>query len=262
MHPYFNIFSRQIPAYGTMMMLGLLVAGSIGMRRVRRAGLRWEDALVLLTCAFAFALLGAAALYVAVTYSLSETIEMITSGELFTGGRVGLVFYGGLLGCIPGVLLGKKLTRVKLSQYVPAMVPCIPLGHAFGRVGCLLSGCCYGRPVNGFPGIAYPSGTPGVPEGVQLFPVQALESAILLAIFAALVKYSQGKRTASHIVGLYFLLYAVCRFALEGLRYDPARGYWGPFSTSQWISMGLFAAGAALWTLRPQRRVDENDRDI
>lgn len=98
-----------------------------------------------------------------------------------------------------------------------------------------------------------------MPEGVRLFPVQALESAILLAILAALVKYSAGKQTASRIVGLYFLLYAVCRFALEGLRYDAVRWYWGPFSTSQWISIGLFAAGAALWTLRPQRRVDEND---
>lgn len=257
MYPYFNVFSRQIPAYGTMMMLGLLVAGSIGMHRVRRAGLRWEDALVLLTCGFAFALLGAAALYVAVTYSLSETVEMIKTGELFTGERVGLVFYGGLLGCVPGVLLGKKLTRAKLSEYAPAMVPCIPLGHAFGRVGCLLAGCCYGRPADGWPGIVYPPGTPGVSEGARLFPVQALESAILLAIFAVLVKYSAGKRTAARVVGLYFLLYAACRFALEGLRYDAVRGRWGSFSTSQWISIGLFAAGAVLWALRRQRSVDK-----
>lgn len=261
MYPYFSLFSWKIPAYGTMMMLGLLVASLVGMYRVRRAGLLWEDALVLVVCGFGCAILGAATLYIAVTYSMHEIIEMMKTGELFTGESVGLVFYGGLLGCIPGVILGTRLTRVKLSEYIPAMVPCIPLGHAFGRIGCLLAGCCYGRPVEGWMGIVYPSGTPGVPEGVRLFPVQALESALLLAIFAVLVKYSAGKRTAKRIVGLYFLLYASCRFFLEELRYDAVRGHWGPCSTSQWISIGMIAVGAVLWIL-PRLRRGEYDPNI
>ena len=246
MHPYFNILSHQIPAYGTMMMLGLVIAGALGLKRVRRAGFRWEDALVLLMCGFAFALLGAAGLFIVVTYSWKEILDMLRSGELFTGERIGLVFYGGLLGSIPGVLLGKGLTGAKLADYVPPMVPCIPLGHAFGRIGCLLAGCCYGIPVDGFPGIVYPVGTPGVPENARLFPVQALESLTLMVIFGILMKSSK-RLPAGKITGLYLVLYAVCRFALEGLRYDSVRGSWGGLSTSQWISMGLLAAGMALW---------------
>lgn len=246
MHPYFIVFSRSVPAYGVMMMLGLVAAGSVGMVRVRRRGGRWEDATAILACAFGFALAGALGLYLAVTYSPEELSRMFLSGKLFSENQLGLVFYGGLLGAIPGAWLGARIAHARLEDYIPAMVPCIPLGHAFGRIGCLLAGCCYGIPTTLPIGIAYPDGTPSAPAGVPLFPVQALESLILVGIFGILVLYTRRLRPARHVVGLYFLIYAVCRFCLENLRYDAIRGHLGILSTSQWISVALFLAGCAL----------------
>lgn len=253
MYPYFTLFSRQVPAYGVMMMLGLLVAGSIGMLRVRRRGLRWENAIVILACAFGCGLLGAVGLYLLVTYSPGELGRMLLSGELFSGNRLGLVFYGGLIGAMPGACLGARIARARLPDYIPSMVPCIPLGHAFGRIGCLLAGCCYGIPTDLPIGIVYPEGMPSAPAGVPLFPVQPLESLILILIFGILILYTRRERLPSRVVGLYFLLYAISRFFLENLRYDAIRGHFGLWSTSQWISAGLLLTGCGLLCCRREK---------
>lgn len=253
MYPYIYILSRKIPTYGIMMMIGLLVGGFVALWRTKKAGLRWENALIIGACAFAAALLGAAVLYAAVTYSWSEIVEMARTGELWKGGRVGLVFYGGLLGAIPGVVIGAKTARVRIRDYVASMLPAVPLGHAFGRIGCLLAGCCYGKPTNLPIGVTYPRAETGVPGDVALLPVQAIESLCLIGIFACLVGYTRKERRPNRIAALYALLYAPCRFALEFLRYDSIRGLWLGLSTSQWISVGVFVFGLVMWNIRLKR---------
>ena len=250
MYPFFTLGSITIPSYGVMMMLGLLVAGTIGLLRVRRAGLVVENAIIILACAFGFALLGATGLYIAVSYIWSELMEMLRDGTLFTENKLGLVFYGGLLAAMPGAFVGKKIAGAHLRDYVPAMLPCIPLGHAFGRIGCLLGGCCYGLPTDLPIGVVYINPISDAPQGVALFPVQALESLILVAIFVVLILYTRANRPPRRIVGLYFMLYAVCRMCMEYLRYDAIRGHIGFWSTSQWISAVLFLAGVLLWMHR------------
>lgn len=246
MYPFFYIFSCRVPAYGAMMALGLLVAGSLGLRRARKAGLRWEDGLVILACGFGTALLGAAGLYLAVTYSPAQLWALICSGELFSENRLGLVFYGGLIFALPGAWLGARAARAKLPDFVCPMLPCLPLGHAFGRLGCLLAGCCYGVPTHLPIGVMYTESYSGVPTGVALFPVQAVESAALLLIFGALVAYTRRRRRPNRVGALYLLLYAPCRFVLEFFRYDAIRGSFFGLSTSQWLSLALFAVGWAL----------------
>lgn len=258
MYPFFTFGSITVPSYGVMMMLGVLVASTIGLLRVRRAGLVVENAIIILACAFGFALLGATGLYIAVSYSWSELMEMLRDGTLFTENRLGLVFYGGLLAAIPGAFVGQRIAGARLRDYVPAMLPCIPLGHAFGRIGCLLGGCCYGRPTNLPIGVVYNNPISDAPQGIALFPVQALESLILLAIFVVLILYTRAGRPPRRIVGLYFMLYAVCRMCMEYLRYDAVRGHIGFWSTSQWISAFLFLLGAFLWMHRA--RADAGER--
>ncbi len=247
MYPYIHIFSKTVPSYGIMLMTGIWVAGFLSMLRIRRAGLRWENGMAVLACALGTAMLGAICLYIGVTYSLSDMINMVKSGSLFTGSKLGMVFYGGLLGAIPGVLLGIRITHIRASEYILPMVPCIPLGHAFGRIGCLLAGCCYGVPTDLPIGIIYPYSLSGVPTGIRLFPVQIVEALSLFAIFCILSIYSRHSPDPKRVVSLYLILYSICRFVLEEYRYDSIRGFWGALSTSQWISALLFVIGIILW---------------
>ena len=246
MHPYLHLFSLTLPSYGAMLALGFLAAVLTGLARTRRAGLDMLCAFCIMSGAFVFAMIGAALLFLLVTYSPRELIALARSGALKSGTQMGFVFYGGLMAAVPGALLGARMSGARLRDYVCAILPCAPLGHAIGRVGCLLGGCCYGVPTRLPIGIVYPEGAIA-PSGVPLFPVQPLESLALLGICALLTAYCRKPRSAYRAVGLYLMSYAPCRFALEFLRGDEMRGRLGPLSTSQWISLALLTAGCALW---------------
>lgn len=249
MHPFIHVLGRTYPSYGLMIALGCVAAIIVTVIRTRRQGLSWEDAMVVLACAFGFALVGAAVLYLLVTYDLETIWYLLTTGELFTAGKIGLVFYGGFIGAIPGVLLGGKIAKVRLGDYVNALMPVIPVSHAFGRIGCFLGGCCYGAPTELPIGVHYPQAghdLSGVPMDVALLPVQLFEAATLL-VFAVIMMLPIVRRLRPlQNVALYLFLYAPARFVLEFFRYDAIRGHFGALSTSQWISIGLLIAGAAL----------------
>lgn len=213
MFPYVTLLSRQIPLYGLMLLLGGIAGFAVALCRARKAGLRSDCAAVIGICALTVGLIGGFVLY------------RLTGGSGF-----GLVFYGGLLGGLLGAWLGARLLKTRLSRYVAPMLPALPLAHAFGRIGCFLGGCCYGVEMA---------------DGCR-FPVQLLEAALLLAIFAAVLIAARKTRRAEKIAGLYFLLYGLCRFGDEFLRGDKIRGFVGPLSVAQWISLGLIMTGSAL----------------
>lgn len=246
MYPLLHVFGVDLPSYGVMMMVGVLVCSIIGCRRSVKAGLQWENAIIIGACGFAFALLGAALLYLFVTYPIDQIIQLVTTFKAPEGMVFGLVFYGGLLGAVPGILLGAKVSKSRLSDYIGPLVPLIPLGHAFGRVGCFLAGCCYGRPTEHPIGVVYRESLTGVPTDVALLPVQLFEAAALAVIAGILFFLAAKKIRPAVIIGAYSLLYGICRFSLENLRYDAIRGIYFGLSTSQWISILLITVGAIL----------------
>ena len=156
----------------------------------------------------------------------------------------GLVFYGGLMGAALGGLLFLWIKRNKVPRdfYLDNSAMFAPLFHAFARVGCFFAGCCYG--VESSFGFAVPdSVTPITPElgHVSRFPVQLLEAACNIGI--ALLIYFLMKKgiMRGKLVYVYLGCYSVVRFCDEFLRGDEIRGFVGPLSTSQFISI-LIAA--------------------
>lgn len=247
MYPYIHLFGMSLPTYGIMMTLGILICGTIGCVRTTRAGLRWEDTLIIGACALGFALIGAALLHLFVTYPLEQIIQLITTFRAPEGMVLGLVFYGGLLGAIPGVFLGARICKEPAGQFVNPLLPLVPVGHALGRIGCFLAGCCYGRPTTHPIGVVYTAPITGAPTGVALLPVQLFEAAALILIACVLLFLATRKVRPAVLIGAYALMYGVCRFALEGFRYDAIRGVYLGLSTSQWISIGLLVTATLLF---------------
>jgi hypothetical protein len=138
------------------------------------------------------------------------------------------------LACCAGLLLA---LRQPVAAYLDMLAPPLALFLAFGRMGCLVAGCCHGHPAS--VGIVYGGDTPFA--GIRLFPVQAIEAAGLLAIsfsgFAMLPFAAPG-----NVLAWYLVAYAVMRFGLEHLRGD-RRPYWLGLSQAQWMSLAevLFA---------------------
>ena len=152
----------------------------------------------------------------------------------------GLTFYGGLLGAILGFFIYCRQYKIEKHPLAKVLIPYAPFVHAFGRIGCFLAGCCYGKAYDGPLSVQYPESLADPMLGAfPRFPVQLLEALINLLIFVALLNYRKKRSSepAEHLLFTYLISYATARFFLEFLRDDVDRGVYGPVSTSQILSV-------------------------
>ena len=165
----------------------------------------------------------------------------------------GLMFYGGFILAFLVFFGWCFLKKEKPLELVDLLAAVVPLGHAFGRIGCFFYGCCYGRDSDCWCAVTFPAGSPSWYEHgrrmVSVLPTQLFEAAALLALFGLLmwIWHRQVAPSTEHqapgtILGLYLVGYAVIRFGIEYLRGDP-RAAVGPFSISQAISIGMLIIG-------------------
>ena len=181
----------------------------------------------------------------------------------------GKVMYGGHFGLIMGLWLINFFTKQKkLSTFLDISAISMSLLFALWRIGCFISGCCYGMPNDTF-GISYPKKT-GIFEELQgtalvvgnstvpLLPTQLISSAGDFAIFLfLLILFCRNKTRYPYF---YFfaqaLLYGIGRFTVEFFRIDP-REFWGPLSMSQWFSLVLIIAGLVFF-LKNRKEIAES----
>ena len=166
----------------------------------------------------------------------------------------GLMFYGGFILSFVIFFVWCFLKKEKPLELVDLLAAVVPLGHAFGRIGCFFYGCCYGRDSDAWCAVTFPMGSPSWYEHgrrmVSVLPTQLFEAAALLVLFGVLMwvwrgrKTGDGRRGDGLILGFYLVGYAVIRFGIEVLRGDP-RAAVGPFSISQAISIGMLIIGVS-----------------
>jgi phosphatidylglycerol---prolipoprotein diacylglyceryl transferase len=128
-----------IRGYGVMVLLGLLSGVGLTVLRARQLGIAADNVIGLGFWMMFTGILGARAFYV-----IQKWEEFDTWGKVFQLTEGGLVIYGGVLGgLIAGAVYCTK-HRLKIPAMADLITPGFLLGLAFGRVGCLLHGCCYG----------------------------------------------------------------------------------------------------------------------
>ena len=232
MYPFFNFFGKNIAAYSIMALLGAAAVIVYTYFRLRKKQIDSIDVLYYLTYSFGFMVLGAMLLYQIVEFkNLIKILPYLFKDFQFfmDNFRNGLVFYGGLYGALIGGIVYSKLNKKDSRELFMCLTPAIPLFHIFGRVGCFLSGCCHG----------VESETLGVlhPDGNYYVPIQIIEAFGDLIIFIILCLFQKKEEKYYRPIGLYLVMYGVMRFVLEFFRGDEVRGFFGIFSTSQWISI-------------------------
>lgn len=255
MHPIlFTLFGFPVRSYGVMAALGFLAAVATWSwlaKRGRDPVFTPELAVDLGVWLMLSGILGSRIAYVVANWSH----YLAAPAEIVRIDQGGLIFYGGLI-LASAVLVGfARRRRIPLWRMADFAIPGLAVGHALGRIGCFLNGCCYGRVAEAHPawGVVYPAcSEPGqVFPGVPLYPVQLLEAAGLLAIWAVLLRAYPRRKRAGGVFALYLLLYPPLRFALEYLRGDPRQGVFH-VDAAQWISVGLWICGWALMALLPK----------
>jgi phosphatidylglycerol:prolipoprotein diacylglycerol transferase len=197
-------------------------------------------------------IIGARALHV-VTY-WKEDFAGQPFWEIFAVWRGGLVYYGGLIGASLAGLLYSRVKKIPLWKLADVLSPSIALGYVFGRVGCLLNGCCFGRECHLLWAVQYPVGHETHPVGsaaVPVHPSQIYDSLLSLILYFALAWLYRRKKFDGQVFATYLLCYAVTRSVVETYRgdYTAPHLHWG-LTPAHLISIGIFAAGAALFVIQ------------
>lgn len=181
--------------------------------------------------------------------------------EIFQVWEGGLVFYGGLILALAfAIWFGKKH---KLSFWVVSdmLVPGLVLSHAFGRLGCLAAGCCYGKPTDEPWGIELNSSLVDIAfRGIPLHPTQIYEASSLFIIFIVLVYLNFKKKFDGQVMLTYLITYPIVRSVIEVYRGDIIRGFVidEVISTSQFIS-GLVFLGALTALIVKLKKVNHHE---
>jgi phosphatidylglycerol:prolipoprotein diacylglycerol transferase len=248
MHPLlFEVGRFPVYTYGVLLAAAYLTGLWLAVRRARARGLDGDRVMDLGIWIIASALIGAKLLLLVVDFQYYSQ----NPGELFGVFRSGGVFYGGLIAAVAVAFWYMRRSRLPLWPTTDAFAPGIALGHVVGRLGCVMAGCCYGRPTSAPWGITFTSplaaANVGTPLNVPLHPTQLYEAgAELIILVLLLATERKGRAYPGRTFWLYMFLYAVTRFAIEFYRGDP-RGTVGMFSTSQFIS--LFLAPLSIYML-------------
>lgn len=252
MFPYFFVFGKMITTYFLMSLIGVFVAGIFACYLARKRVGDDNDIIVVLLFSSIGIILGGHIFYGLTNIRLIPTLFSAETFEQFIERAStvfgGSVFYGGLFGAIAASSLAIHAKKLSFVVYSDMLTPVIPLFHSFARCGCFLSGCCYGIECKF--GITI-TGNTLVPQinDVPRFPVQLLEAALNVLLFMLLYGlYKKSITTCTALQGkllpIYLLCYSVIRFFDEFLRGDDIRGFIFGLSTSQFISILLFAISA------------------
>ena len=235
----FTVFGLTVHGYGLAIGVGIVCAILLAHFRAGRKGLVSDTVWSLALLALIFGFVGAKLLYAITDLQtiLRDPLQMLTGN--------GFVVYGGIIGGAAAILIYCRVKKLSFLRYFDLLIPSVALAQGFGRIGCFLAGCCYGRETDCFIGITFKN-SQFAPNGVKLIPTELIMSAGNFLIAGVLLLYAKKNRRAGQIGGLYLILYSVGRFLVEFLRGDDIRGFVGTLSTSQFVSVFTVILGCLM----------------
>jgi phosphatidylglycerol:prolipoprotein diacylglycerol transferase len=241
MHPIlFDFGGFTIYAYGVLLAAAYLLGLQFALVRARRRGLDAQRVMDLGIWIIISALVGAKLLLLIVDF------KQFTQNpkELLSLARSGGVFYGGLIAAVVVALLYLRRHKLPLWTTTDVFAPGIALGHVVGRLGCLMAGCCFGKPTDVPWAVTFRDpaafANVGTPLGVPLHPTQLYEAGAEALILVFLLAFERrGRPFPGRTFWSYLLLYGISRFVIEFYRGDSRGMVFSVLSTSQFVSVIL-----------------------
>ena len=260
-----------IYSFGFCVALGILTAYFLMVWLGKRTGYTSEFlsnfVLVIMISAF----VGARFAYVCEHWTAEFKDNWLLAFNIANGG---IMYYGGMLGAWLGGSIYLLIKKRSVMDVLDLTVTVLPLGHAWGRVGCFLNGCCFGRVSDCAIAVQYPyhsnvwwsQYSQGLISKVDrlslpVMPSQLVEAALnLLVCIILVITYRRKNRRRGMQMGLYAVMYSIVRFFTETLRSDERMNV-GVFSISQAISIGFFAFGVCMliWVFFIQKDTKERE---
>ncbi len=246
----FALGSFSVYWYSLMYVIGFLTVASLLYFRVykKETNFIWDDVFDFLLSSFLAVIIGGRVGYVLfynLPYFLANPLEIIfpfgENGD-FTG-IYGMSYHGGALGFILAACFFCKKRKINFLKLTDFILPAIPLGYFFGRVGNFLNGELYGRVTTKVWGMDFGDGLLRHPS--QIYEAFFEGIILFLILWLARNKVSEKK---GFISGLYLAGYGIFRFVIEFFREPDAQlGFvFGFLTMGQMLSMIMLVAGLYL----------------
>jgi phosphatidylglycerol:prolipoprotein diacylglycerol transferase len=264
--PAIPIVSDGLPifGYGAMMFVGVATATVTASRRVKAIGQPPEVIWDMLLWAVIPGLIGARLIYLAQNgrqvFRGATGLEVLKRSIALWDG--GIVFLGAVFGGIAGIVVYCRRRRISALAMFDVLAPSLFVGEGFGRIGCFLYGCCYGRACDLPWAVRFPPDsltfdrllargviTPAATSTIPLHPTQLYSSFVAFALAGVLAWYFRRRPHDGAVMALAWVIYPFGRFALEMLRDDEPGRLGTRLTFSQLMSIALLATGIAamLW---------------
>jgi phosphatidylglycerol:prolipoprotein diacylglycerol transferase len=210
------------------------------------------DLLDFLLVAFFAALVGGRLGYVIfynLPYYLAHPLQVISPYDPASGqfvGLYGMSYHGAAIGVLFGSWFFLRARKIDFFRWADFVVPALPLGYFFGRLGNFLNGELYGRVTSSSLGMHFASDPTALRHPSELYEA-ALEGLVLFAILWWGMR--KKKLPAGTLLAAYLIGYGIFRIFAEAFRQpDPQIGFLLGFLTlGQILSAAMIIAGA--WML-------------
>ena len=220
--------------------------------RARRANISTEVIADLTLWVMVGTIIGARAVYVATYWKEEFAGQPLT--EIFAIWHGGLVYYGGLIGASLAGIIYLRWKKQPLWKVADVMAPSIALGSVFGRIGCLLNGCCYGRVCDLPWAISFPPGNPLGSPTTPVHPTEIYDALLNLVLYVFLAWLFHRKKFDGQIFATYLICYAITRSFVEYFRGDYTNlHYHLGLTPAQWVSVPIFVTGLVLAAVLSRR---------
>lgn len=226
----FTIFGITVYSYGLLVAIGFFAGMTYITKYSDNIPVKKDQMYDFLFYLIVVSIIGARLLYVLVNVDsfIQHPLDVI---KVWQGG---LVFYGGFIAAVLYALIYCKYKKINIKRLADVFAPALALGHSFGRMGCLLSGCCYGKETHCLIAVN------------NRYPTQIFEAAGNLIIFFILHKLYKKSHKDGHIFLLYLIFYSVLRFSIEFFRGDDRGSFFLGLSPAQNISIVILLVAVVL----------------
>ena len=236
-----------VRSYGLMVAIGLFLGLQYLVSMAKTKNISQEKIMDVVLYTIVAGLIGARAAYVLTNFGFySHNLS-----DIFKIWEGGLVYYGGLIAGLAAVIIFVRLNpKIDFWDLSDIMAPALSLGHVFGRIGCLLAGCCYGKPTALPWAVRFTNPESLAPTGVCLHPTQIYEVLSNLMIFLALDRFNRTGHKKGQTIFAYVFLYGIMRFIMEFFRGDDRGSQFFALSQGQVISAVIVAGAAVFYFVR------------
>lgn len=248
LHPILYEYGNlKVYSYGLMMVIGYFAALTFIYLFAPRAKMKRSDAVDLSILVFVFGIIGSRLVYVFLNFDQYSN----DLSSIFEFQKGGLSWHGGLLGAAVIIIIYTGLKRYNLARVSDLMFTSSILGLGFGRIGCFLNGCCFGKPCDLPWAVTFPHHNHPIP----VHPTQIYEMLFDFGGFAFLIYWWNKRKFNGENTLMMLGIYSVIRFGVEFFRYNTPDQMVSGLSYAQWVSIAIMLVTFTIIIIKRKKQV-------